>query len=280
MKIGLIAGGGDLPKNVVSGAEQSGHDVEIIAIEGFTRAENFDHPVHEASIGEFGKIVKILNKAECTHVCFAGYIKRPDFLSMKQDLKGLAKLPGAILAAKRGDGALLDYVIKIFESEGFTVIAPQDLCIELLLGEGHLGSVSLTEPHMADAKKACEIAANIAALDIGQGAIVCRGLVLAVEAQEGTDAMIERVMRLPQDIRGTKEKPEGVIAKIMAPGYDSRVDLPTIGVETVLRAKDAALAGIVAESGYAFIIDKAAVISAADEAGIFIAGLPPSNKEK
>lgn len=280
MKIGLIAGGGDLPKNVVSGAKQAQHDVEIIAIEGFASGENFDQDVHMSGIGEFGKIVKTLKKAECTHVCFAGYIKRPDFLKMKRDLKGLMKMPGAIMAARRGDSALLEYVLKIFEDEGFTVIPPQDLCAELLLGEGHLGAISLTEPHMGDAKKACETASNIAAMDIGQSVIVCRGLVLAVEAQEGTDAVIDRVLSLPEDVRGTKDKPEGVLAKITAPDYDSRVDLPTIGVETVLRAKSAGLAGIVAESGYAFVIDKAAVITAADEAGIFIAGLPPSNNKK
>jgi len=280
LKIGLIAGGGDLPKNVVSGAREARHDIEIIAIEDFATAEDFDQDVHSASIGEFGKIVKTLKKENCTHVCFAGYIKRPNFLTMKRDLKGMMKLPGAALAARRGDSALLEYVLKIFEDEGFSVIPPQDLCAELLLGEGHLGAVTLTSPHMDDAQKACEIASNIATLDIGQSAIVCRGLVLAVEAQEGTDAVIDRVLSLPEDIRGSKVKPEGVLAKITAPSYDSRVDLPTIGVETVLRAQSAGLAGIVAESGYAFVINKAAVISAADSAGIFIAGLPPSNRKK
>ncbi len=278
MKIGLIAGGGDLPKNVLVGAQNAGHKVEVITIDGFANSVDYADNVQTSGLGEFGRIVKILRKADCTHVCFAGYIKRPNFLSMKPDLKGLKRLPGAILAAKNGDSALLDYVIKIFMDEGFEIVSPQTLCANLLLEDGHIGAYKLTASHMADALKACEIAAQIAMLDIGQSVVVCRGLILAVEAQEGTDEMLDRLLVLPANIRGTADNPEGVMAKIMASNFDNRVDLPTIGVETVLRAQKAGLAGIVAESGRAFVINKAAVIEAANAAGLFIAGLPPSKQ--
>jgi len=273
-KIGLIAGGGALPHHVISGAEAAGHAVYVAAIAGFAEPESF--PVDAASFGiaAFGKIVKAFKRAGCSHVCFAGYIKRPNFMTLKPDWKGLSRLPGAIKAAQDGDNALLEYILGVFEGEGFTVIAPQALCAHLLLPEGHLGAVKMQADQKADALKACETASAMGALDIGQGAIVCRGLVLAVEAQEGTDAMLTRMLALPSDIRGTPEARAGVLAKMVKPGQERRVDLPTLGVETVRLAAEAGLAGIVAEGGGAFVIDKAEVILMADEAGIFIAGLP------
>jgi len=168
------------------------------------------------------------------------------------------------------------YLLELFEKEGFDVIAPQDVCKSLLLPEGILGSVHLTEVHKEDAKVACEIASKVGAMDIGQGAIVCQGVVLAVEAQEGTDAMLKRVADLPVEIRGSEAERKGVLAKMVKPTQEMRVDLPTIGPATIENAAAAGLAGIVAEGGRAFIIDKEAVITLADAAGLFIAGLPPS----
>ena len=134
----------------------------------------------------------------------------------------------------------------------------------------------LFKVHKEDAKTACEIASKIGALDIGQCAVVCQGVVLAVEAQEGTDAMLKRVADLPSDIRGSASERKGVLAKMVKPTQETRVDLPTIGPATIENAAAAGLAGIVAEGGRAFIIDKDEVITLADAAGLFIAGLPPS----
>ena len=114
-------------------------------------------------------------------------------------------------------------------------------------------------------------------LDIVQGAVVAGGIVLAVEAQEGTDYMLARIAgELPQEIRGHSFRRKGVLAKMMKPKQDERVDLPTIGVKTVELASNAGLAGIVVETGHAFSINKEKTIEFANEAGLFIAGLPPS----
>jgi len=185
---------------------------------------------------------------------------------------------GAVKAAKQGDDALMRYLLELFEKEGFEVIAPQDVCQSLLLPEGMLGSVQLTETHMSDARIACTIASKIGALDIGQGAVVCNGVVLAVEAQEGTDAMLRRVAELPAEIRGSVSERKGVLAKMVKPTQETRVDLPTIGPATIENAAAAGLAGIVAEGGRAFIIDREQVIALANAAGLFIAGLPSSTK--
>jgi len=275
MHIGLIAGGGDLPKQVAKAAEQDGHEISVIALEGF--AETSDFPSAKSlGVAEFGRMTKALKKAKATHVCFAGIVKRPDFKKLKPDFKAMFHMGGAVKAAKQGDDALMRYLLGLFEKEGFEVIAPQEVCASLLLPVGMIGTVHLTKDHKDDAKMACEIASKIGALDIGQGAVVCQGVVLAVEAQEGTDAMLKRVAELPKDIRGSIEQRKGVLSKMVKPTQETRVDLPTIGPATVENAAAAGLAGIVAEGGRAFVLDKEEVIALADAAGIFIAGLPPA----
>ncbi len=275
MKIGLIAGGGDLPVNVVLGARQTGHDVFVAAIDGFSAPDDFDASSSVFGLAEFGKMTRAFKCFGCTHICFAGNVARPDFKNLRPDLKGLKHLPGAVKAAAEGDDSLLAFLLSIFEKEGFEIISPQELCADLLLPAGHLGQVKLIASYRQDAEKACKMASAVGALDIGQGAVVCRGLVLAVEAQEGTDEMLRRVAKLDPDIRGRTGQREGVLAKMVKPNQEKRVDLPTIGLTTVELAAAAGLAGIVAESGLAFILDRDNVIKAADQAGLFLVGLPP-----
>jgi DUF1009 family protein len=114
------------------------------------------------------------------------------------------------------------------------------------------------------------VARAIGALDIGQGAVCCDGLILAVEAQEGTDAMLRRVAVLPAAIRGDPEHRRGVLAKVCKPGQETRVDLPTIGPATVRHAAEAGLAGIVGEAGRLLVLDREATIALADDLGLFL----------
>ena len=173
-----------------------------------------------------------------------------------------------------GDDALLSYLLSSFESDGFEIIAPQELCAHVLMPDGHLGTVTMMPAHRPDSEKACRIARQIGTLDIGQAAVICDGLVLAVEAQEGTDAMLQRLIDLPETIRGTPDARRGVLAKMVKPGQETRVDLPTIGLRTVELAAAAGLAGIVTEGGRSFVFSREELVKASDEAGIFIAGLP------
>jgi len=273
MRIGLIAGGGRLPEYVRAAAVESDTLGVIIALDPFVPEIKFPK-AERLRLGQFGKMVRRLRQANCTHVCFAGIVKRPDFKRLKPDFKAMRHLPGTIRAAGQGDDALMRHVLKLFEQEGFGVISPQDVCADLMLTEGVIGSVQITDDHRDDALEACKIAAAIGALDVGQAAVVARGVTLAVEAQEGTDAMLTRLLNLPPELRGKPEARVGVLAKIVKPKQDIRVDLPTLGPETVRHAAEAGLAGIVAEAGGAFIIEREETVRLANEAGLFIAGLP------
>lgn len=276
LRIGLIAGGGNLPKYVHSAAQDAGTFGTVIALDPFASEAQFPN-ADRLRLGQFGKMVRRLKKADCTHVCFAGIVKRPDFKRLKPDLKAMRHLPGTIRAAGQGDDALMRHVLGLFEQEGFQIISPQEVCEDLMLSEGLAGQVPMTEAHRHDALTACKIAAAIGALDIGQGAVVARGVTLAVEAQEGTDAMLTRLLNLPPELRGAPEDRVGVLAKLIKPKQDIRVDLPTLGPNTVRLALEAGLAGIVAEAGGAFIIEREETIRLADAGGLFIAGLPKAD---
>ncbi|RKQ71623.1 hypothetical protein DES40_0950 [Litorimonas taeanensis] len=273
MKLAVIAGRGDLPKHVVAAARENSQLKSIIALEGFANLSDYPN-AKSYRVGEFGRIVKYLKKEEVTHVCFCGNVDRPDFSKIKPDLKAMFYLPGTIKAASKGDDALLRHLLGLFEKEGFQYVSPQDVCAPLLMPEGTLGDISLNDIHRADALSACHIAQSIGALDIGQGAVVARGVTLAVEAQEGTDAMLLRVATLPQALRGSAANRVGVLAKMVKPTQDTRIDLPVIGLKTLQHAANAGLAGVVAEAGGAFFLDKAATIDFANANGLFILGLP------
>ncbi|MEJ0065961.1 MAG: UDP-2,3-diacylglucosamine diphosphatase LpxI [Caulobacteraceae bacterium] len=145
---------------------------------------------------------------------------------------------------------------------------------DLALPAGPLGALAPQDDHSVDIAKAIEIARAIGALDIGQAAVVCDGLVLAVEAQEGTDALLRRVADLSPDLRGAPGRRRGVLAKVAKPIQEERVDLPTIGLATIEGADRAGLAGVVGVAGKMLVVERAAVAAAADVAGLFVAGVP------
>ena len=272
-KLGLIAGGGGLPLALAEHCRQTGRPYFVIRLKGFADAPLDAHPGETAGIAEIGRIVRLSRGAGCEALCFAGNVRRPDFAALKPDMRGLTWLPAAVMAARKGDEALLRFLMGGFEKEGFAIEGAHEVMGELQLPAGPLGAHAPSEAHRADIATAIVTARAIGALDIGQGAVVCDGLVLAVEAQEGTDAMLRRVAELPPDLRGAPGRRRGVLAKVAKPIQEERVDLPTIGPATVEGAARAGLAGIVGVTGKMLVLDREAVIRAADAAGLFVMGL-------
>ncbi len=274
-KLGLIAGGGALPARLADHCETSGRPFFVLRLRGFAGAEVAEFPGEEAGLAELGRGFRLLKNAGCEAVCFAGTVARPDFAALRPDIRGLVSLPGAILAARAGDDGLLRFILHEFEKEGFHVEGAHEVMGELTLPIGPLGRHGASERDQADIVRAMEVARAVGGLDIGQGAVVCAGLVLAVEAQEGTDAMLERVARLPSAIRGSPDAPRGVLAKAPKPTQEQRVDLPTIGLHTLRQCSHAGLAGIAGEAGKVLVMDREAVIALADELGLFVVGVDP-----
>lgn len=272
-KLGLIAGGGDLPISLAENCMAAGRDVFVIRLRGFAGAGLERFPGAEVGIAEFGRLFETLKRQGCEAVCFAGMVKRPDLSALKPDLRGMRALPGVIAAARRGDDALLRFVLGEFEAEGFAIEGADEVASGLAIGAGPLGAEQDTAEQSEDIALAIRVAEALGSLDIGQAVVVARGVVLAVEAQEGTDAMLARCLDLPQALRGTSGKRQGVLVKWPKPIQDRRVDLPVVGPRTVEGAAAAGLAGIVVQAGSALVLDRSAVIEAADRLGLFVVGL-------
>jgi DUF1009 family protein len=230
-----------------------------------------------ASLGEIGKAIKLLKQAGCSELTMAGKVPRPEFTKLKLDARGALALPRVIAAAMKGDDALHRTMMLIFEKEGMRVIGPAEAARDLLAPLGAIGRLEPTQDEDADILQGIRVALGLGALDVGQAAVVCQGLVLAVEAAEGTDAMLSRVASLPEALRGTAENRRGVLVKAAKPHQERRMDLPAIGVHTVELAAEAGLSGIAVEGGGALIVNRAAVADTADRLGVFIYGFAPED---
>ena len=277
-KLGLIAGGGDLPASVAARCEAEGRPLYIVRLDGFADDSLLAWDGETLGIAQIGGILKALRRENCEVICLAGYVNRPDFKTLKPDLKGATLLPGIIAAATKGDDALLRKILGVFEAEGFSVEGADDILGGYMLSLGALGAVSPNDNDMFDLKKAIHVAEKSGELDIGQGAVVCDGLVLAVEAQEGTDQMLLRVAGLPQDLRGSADHRKGTLAKAPKPIQDIRVDMPVIGPRTVELAAAAGLAGIGGFVDRLLIMDVAATRATADRLGLFIWGMSDEDR--
>jgi DUF1009 family protein len=209
-------------------------------------------------------------------VTFAGRVARPEWSELKLDARGALALPKVAAAALKGDDALMRAMLAIFEKEGFRVIGTAEAAPNLIADAGIYGRHKPDAQALADIAKAREVVRDLGRLDIGQAVAVADGLVLAVEAAEGTDAMLERLTDLPKNLRGTSRKRRGVLVKAPKPAQERRVDLPVIGLRTIELASAGGLAGVAVEAGAALLMRKAKLIEEADRAGLFVMAFEPA----
>jgi DUF1009 family protein len=275
--LGIIAGGGALPGAIAQAARESGREVFVLGIAGMAEEaelEPFPHAI--AGIGEFGKAMKLLRDADCAEITFAGRVPRPKFTDIKLDAKAALALPRVLNAALRGDDALMRSILDFFEKDGFQIIGTDEAAAGLLAPEGCLGTCEPDDQNLADVSKAVEVLRAMGAHDIGQAVIVCEGVVLAVEAAEGTDVMLQRVSEMPDSLRGTKSARRGVLVKAPKPNQERRVDLPVIGMATLDIVSEAGLRGIAVQAAGALIIQRQLLVAGSNKAGIFLLGFSQS----
>ena len=266
-KLGLVAGGGRLPRQVVESCREQAREIAVIAFEGTTDKDTVDGVEHLwTRLGAVGKIIDWLKASGAEDVVLAGRLSRPSWSSVRPDLRGMKLLP-KILAAGQGDDSILSVVIEDLEGEGFRVVGIHDVMPELLAPEGPLGRHAPDGDAAKDIERGTIVARALGAVDVGQAVIVQQGIVLGVEAAEGTDGLIDRCAALQRKGIG------GVLVKCVKPGQEKRADLPSIGPDTIRRAREAGLSGIAIGAGATLVLDQAETIAAADEAGIFLVGI-------
>ncbi|ESQ78140.1 LpxI family protein [Asticcacaulis sp. YBE204] len=274
-KLGLIAGGGLAPVEIARYLKASGRDYCIIRLAGLADEELSAHPGHDIDIGHFQQIFVALAQEGCKAVCMVGYVKRPDFDTLKRDEGGAAHLPSIQQAGRGGDDSLLRQVARVFESQGYAIEGAHEANPELLLDNGVQAGPEPSAAALDDVNEAFRIANAIGALDIGQAVVVAGKITLAVEAQEGTDALLQRIQTLSPVLIGRESARKGVLAKVAKPIQDLRLDMPTIGVQTVEAAAAAGLEGIVGQAGALLVVDKARTYARAAQLGLFIYGHAP-----
>jgi DUF1009 family protein len=266
-KLGILAGSGELPLRVIDACRAAGRPVFVLALEGAADPENFSGVPHAAvRLGAGAEGLRLLRENGVEELVMAGPVRRPTLASLRPDWRA-AKMLARIGLRALGDDGLLSAIIKEFELEGFRVVGVHSILGTLLAPEGPLGAIAPDEQARADIERGLEVARALGAVDVGQAVVVQQGIVLGLEAAEGTDALIERAGRL----QGAG--PGGVLVKAAKPGQERRADLPTVGVATVDACTRARLRGIAIEAGMALVIDRGAVAAAADDAGLFVVGI-------
>src|SRR5205814_1519049 len=196
----------------------------------------------------------------------AGGVRRPSLAALRPDWRA-AKLFARVGYRALGDDGLLSAVVKELEQEGFRVVGPDQLLGRALAPEGPLGRIRPDELSQADIERGLRVARTLGVLDIGQAVIVQQGLVLGVEAIEGTDELLRRCAAL------RREGPGGVLVKVEKPGQEPRADRPTIGLRTVLLAAETGLRGIAVEAHATIVLDRDEVTRAADRMRLFVVGV-------
>lgn len=268
--LGIIAGGGALPGRVAAAALAAGRRVFLLGLEGFA-----DPPVLAPYPHAFvrmlaaGRILETLRAHHCGDIVLVGPVRRPSLLDLRPDAEGARLLARIGRAAFAGDDGLLAAVVRVFGEEGFRVIGAQDVLNQALAPAGLLSRAAPDAVAMADITRGIVVARALGSVDVGHGCVVQQGVVLAVEASEGTDAMLARCGALARPGRG------GVLVKLVKSEQDRRVDLPAIGPDTIRAAIAAGLRGLAFEAGATILADRPATLAAADAAGLFLLGLDP-----
>lgn len=271
-KLGVIAGGGELPLVLAEHLAATQRPYFMARVSPYADAALEAHPGAAHGLGAMGARIEAMREAGCDAVVLLGQVPRPDFRTLELDDGARAMIPALLAAATQGDDALLRALLAEHERAGFAVLGADEVMADLLAPAGAWGAVLPTQAQLGDIAQAAKVAAALGAFDIGQGVVVCDGLVLAVEAQEGTDAMLRRVAELPATVRGSAQARRGVLLKRPKPIQERRIDLPTIGVRTIEGAANAGLAGVAVEAQGALAVRRDEIIAAADAAGMFVYG--------
>ncbi len=269
-RLGILAGGGKLPGQVAAAALAAGREVFIIGFEGFAEPAVLAPYRHAfARLGAAGQILKRLRAEGCGDLVLVGPVRRPSLLALRPDAEGARILARIGRAAFAGDDGLLAALVRVLGEEGFRVIGAHEILAELVEAPGQLGAVAPDAAALRDVARGVAVVRALGAVDVGQAAVVQQGIVLAVEAIEGTDAMLARAQAL------ARPGPGGVLVKLVKPGQDRRADLPTLGPRTVAGAAAAGLRGIAFEAFGTLLSERWAMVEAADAAGLFLLSLDP-----
>jgi len=260
--IGLIFGETSLPKEILTKIKKNRIKYLIIDL---TKNKIFksDKNSHSVSIGQIGKIISILKTNSCKKVIFAGKVKKPNFSKLKLDFKGMYYMPRIVKASKIGDAAILKEVINIFKKENIKTLNSLFFTPDLSLKEGVHTKIKPNDSDKKDIEKGIFFLNKLNDYSFSQAIVIRDNEVLAIEGNKGTKKMLNNINKKTKFLNG-------VLIKLPKKKQDLRIDLPTIGLKTLLECKKAGLKGIVLKSRQNICLDQKILISTANKNKMFI----------
>ncbi len=262
-KIGIVAGRGKMPQLLISACKKKGIPFAVLGLKNHTDMDLSAYPHQVIRLGAVGKGFDFFKKQECDTICLIGAVKRPTITELRPDIRGL-KFFSKIGFKSLGDDGLLRSVIKEIEQEGFSVIGADELLDDVLVQKKIYTKL---KANIKEVEFGIRIAHLLGDADVGQSVVIQDGLVLGVEAIEGTDALITRCAQ----IKRKGDKP--ILIKVKKPKQERRADLPTIGLQTIKLLSEKGYAGVVIESGGAFFVDEKESVDLANRKKMFIVGI-------
>ena len=273
--VGIVAGSGVLPVAVAQSLRARGIRPVLFAIRGFCDpARVAELPHHWVSLGQFGRLTRLMRTEGCRDIVFIGAMVRPALSEIRLDWGTLRALPPIAAALRGGDDHLLSGIGRLFERHGFRLLGIRDVAPELLMPEGSITKAVPYGDAAADIAWGRDLIRALSPFDVGQAVVVIDRHAVGVEGIEGTDALLARVAQLRRDGRIRARPGRGVLVKSPKDAQDLRFDLPTLGPVTVDGVAAAGLAGIGIVAGATLVADVQATVEKADRAGLFVTGLP------
>jgi DUF1009 family protein len=261
-KIALIAGGGSLPTEVIEKLDDLRRPYVVLSI-----ADIGPSGYRKFGLGKIGEMLEYLKEAGATEILFCGNVKRPSFFSLKLDAVGKKWLSALGVRLFLGDDALLKGVKRLIEKEGLSVIGAQSILTTSVTPKRLLTDGSKpNDMDLRDIARGIFVLNALSRADVGQAVVVQEGMVLGIEAAEGTSDLISRCKKLKLSPKG------GVLVKIAKTGQEKSIDLPTIGPSTVHSIFDCGLNGIALGAHSSQIIDFENTIGLANKLRVFIIG--------
>ena len=261
--IAVFAGNGNFPIEILSSLKKSKKKFIVLNLSNKTIKGS-----HKTQLGQFGKILSLLKKNNIKEVIFAGKVSRPKLSDLKLDLKAISYLPQLREAFRKGDGNLLNFCKKILHHNKIKVVESHKYSKELLLNKTATNTKPSKE-NILDFKKGKKVLSVLGKFDNAQGIVIDNGYILAVEAAEGTDMMLYRVLKL----KGKDKKRSGVLIKLPKSNQNLRYDLPTIGLKTVQKCIKANLKGIFLKKNQNIFLNKNKSVELANKYNFFITAI-------
>jgi DUF1009 family protein len=267
--LGIIAGETSLPKYLINKLIKNNYKFLILDL---TKSNNFKKYANSYSlkITQLGKAISILNKNNCKKIIFIGKVKRPEISLLKFDKKVFFYLPRLYSAFKKGDGSILKEIIKIFNENKIKVLNSMKFTPELVFNEKNINNIKVSNLDKTSINKGIQIIKTMSKFDIGQSVVINNGYVLAIEGPEGTDEMIKRSAYLSKKL---KLKNKSILIKFPKAGQDLRVDLPTLGLDTVKNCIKANIKGIAVKRSQNIILERDKILNLTKKNNFFIISL-------